>query len=78
MAENDNNTNRNLLGKNNTPGKPRFKFNFYWIYGILAIAFIAIQFLNFDGTSREINGNQLRQMLIKRDVEKIKVINNSS
>lgn len=76
MAENDNNTNRNLLGKNNTPGKPRFKFNFYWIYGILAIAFIAIQFLNFDGTSREINGNQLRQMLNKRDVEKIKVVNN--
>jgi len=76
MAENDNDTSRNLLGKGNTSGKPRFKFNFYWIYGILAVAFIAIQFLNFDGTSREINGNQLRQMLNKRDVENIKVINN--
>lgn len=75
MAENDNKNNKNLLNNKSPQGKPRFKFNFYWIYGILAIAFIAIQFLNFDGTTREINENKFREALLKRDVDKIKVIN---
>lgn len=67
--------------KNNNPlnpmqgkdGKP--KFNFYWIYGILAVVFIGLTFFSNDTTSKETNWGQIKQMLADGDVEKVVLVN---
>jgi ATP-dependent metalloprotease FtsH len=58
-------------GKGKTP-----PFNFYWIYGLLAVLFIALQFYNWGGNSVEISQQRFENELLKGgDVEKIVVIN---
>lgn len=50
-------------------------FNFYWIYGALAILFIASYFWNTGNSEiKEINSNELDQMLVKGHIEKILII----
>jgi ATP-dependent metalloprotease FtsH len=60
-----------------TPGKGKTPpFNFYWVYGLLAILFIALHFYNWGVTSVEISQQRFEnQMLKQRDVEKIIVVN---
>ncbi|MFW5706615.1 MAG: ATP-dependent zinc metalloprotease FtsH [Bacteroidota bacterium] len=64
-------------GSDSGPGKGKTPpFNFYWIYGLLAILFIALQFYNWGGTSIEISQQRFEnEMLRSGDVEKIVVIN---
>jgi cell division protease FtsH len=61
---------------NTDPGggfKP--KFNFYWVYGFIALAFIAIQFMN-TSTVEEITWQRFETELLKeRYVDKIVVVN---
>lgn len=58
-------------GKGKTP-----PFNFYWIYGLLAILFIALQFYNWEGTSVEISQQRFENQLLQSgDIEKIVVVN---
>jgi AFG3 family protein len=54
----------------------RPKFNLYWIYGIIALAFIAIQVFGTGSRPVEINFQRFeRDMLSAGDVEKIEVVN---
>jgi len=53
--------------------KPRFSF--YWIYAILAVVFIAIQYFNYTNPVKETTWPRLEEMLSKQDVEKIVIIN---
>lgn len=62
----------NLTGKGDGK-KP--KFNFYWIYGILAVFFIIATFMNWGGTPKETDWSSLKEMLQAGDVEKLVVIN---
>jgi ATP-dependent metalloprotease FtsH len=58
------------------PKGKRPKFNFYWIYAILAIGFIAIQYFNFSSPVQEIKSwTRLEELLTKQDVEKIVIVN---
>ena len=57
----------------NNPKKP--KFNFYWIYGILAVVFIGIQFINLGGSAEKTDWRNLKTMLKDGDVEKIILVN---
>jgi cell division protease FtsH len=53
-------------------------FNFYWIYGIIALSFIILQIMASTGNdteSKTIQKGQLISMLKKSDVEKIVVVN---
>lgn len=69
MAENNNKPNFNpIKGK-----KP--KFNFYWIYGILLLGFLALQVFNYTNPVKPVDFSQLEEMLVKQDVEKIVVVN---
>jgi cell division protease FtsH len=68
MAENKDNS-----GLNPKIKKP--KFSFYWIYAILAVVFIAIQYFNYTNPVKEITWGKLEEMLIRQDVEKIVIIN---
>ncbi|MBN1253304.1 MAG: ATP-dependent zinc metalloprotease FtsH [Bacteroidales bacterium] len=65
------NNNNNLKEKDNKP-----KFNIYWIYGIIAVLFIGIQFMDFSSNLQEITWQQFeKEMLNQHDVEKIIVVN---
>ncbi|MCX6267971.1 MAG: ATP-dependent metallopeptidase FtsH/Yme1/Tma family protein [Bacteroidetes bacterium] len=57
------------------PKGKRPKFNFYWIYAILAIGFIAIQYFNFSNPVEEITWTRLEEILTKQDVDKIVIVN---
>ena len=58
--------------------KPKFNFNFYWIYGIIIVAIIGTQFMNWGGGERKTTRDYfLNTMLKEGDVEKIVVINKS-
>ena len=83
----DNNSNNNPNNRPNDPNNPfgpnspkktdKPKFNAYWIYGIIAIAFIAIQYyLTSSKAPVNTNWNKVKTtMLANNDVERIVVIN---
>lgn len=51
-----------------------FKFNHYWIYGILFIVFLALNFLP-KSSGQPTTWNEVREMIVKGDVKEIKLIN---
>ncbi len=70
----DFNKHKNTENQENKP--PKRKFNFYWIYGILALIFIALQFFNWSGSGKEISWQEFeRKMLSEGDVERIVIVN---
>ncbi len=63
-------------GKDGKGGKGNPPFNFYWIYGVLAVLFIGLHLFNWGGTSVEISQQEFEnQMLESGDVDKIVVVN---
>jgi len=56
---------------------PKNKFNFYWIYGILAVIFIGMQFIDWGTSSEKTEWRDLKEMLIAQDVDKIILVNRS-
>ncbi|MBE9467012.1 MAG: ATP-dependent zinc metalloprotease FtsH [Bacteroidetes bacterium] len=67
----------NPIPENSKPTKPiKPKINIYWVYGILAVALLAFQFLNFGSNPMQTNWHDFRsKMLSNHDVEKVAVIN---
>jgi cell division protease FtsH len=67
----------NKENENNSPFKQfNFKFNFYWIYGIIFALLIGYQLMN----SSDVGGNKLSQnefteILNENDIEKILIVN---
>ena len=52
------------------------KFNYYWIYGIIAVLLLSLQFFSFQNTIKEINWQNFEATMLKtHDVEKVTVIN---
>ena len=54
-------------------GKP--KFNFYWIYGILALILFGVQFIGLNDEGKQTDWRDLKQMLESNDVSKIVLVN---
>jgi len=54
---------------------PKSKFNFYWVYGIVAVIFIGLTFTNWGSGIKEIDWGELKVMLSSQDIEKIVVVN---
>jgi len=86
MAEKENNkeANKKPPKPNNQPRKPLIpvggkagkpKFNFYWIYGILTVLFLALTFFGGNNTAKESDWGEVKQMLANGDVEKIILVN---
>ncbi len=63
--------------KNKAPksGDNKPKFNFYWVYGLLAVVFIGLQFMNWDTGAKDLNKGELLQMLQDKEVSKIDLVN---
>ena len=57
-------------------GTSKPKFNIYWVYGLIIVAFLSINFFNFGGHVEEINRGKFETMLQSHDVERIVVVNN--
>ena len=62
----------NLTGKGKD-GKP--KFNFYWIYGLLLVILIGIQFIGLGDDGKKTDWRDLKTMLENEDVSKIILVN---
>jgi len=74
--QNQNRQNNQGSDNNNNEKKPFPKFNIYWVYALIAIFFIALNFMNLGGSAKEITWQEFqRKMLKNNDVEKIVVIN---
>ena len=63
----------NPFDKNKSKGK-KPKFNYLWIYAILAVIFLGITFLGQNGGSKKPTGEVL-EMIKKGDVDHIRVVN---
>ena len=66
---------RNIGGGLPKGKMPKNKFSFYWIYGLIAITFIALTFSNWDESVKKVDWGELKVMLHDQDVEKIVVVN---
>mgnify|MGYP006292082627 CR=1 FL=1 len=77
VNSNQNQNKQNNEGSNNNNDKKPFpKFNIYWVYALIAIFFIALNFMNLGGSPKEITWQEFqRNMLKNNDVQKIVVIN---
>jgi len=61
---------------NNPLKQFNFKFNFYWIYGIIFALIIGYQFLNSaDLASSKLTENQFNEILKENDIQKIVIVN---
>jgi cell division protease FtsH len=53
------------------------KFNAYWIYGIIALSFLAIQYFTYQQNPKETSWHKVKvEMLRNHDVEKIEIVRN--
>ncbi|RUT79413.1 ATP-dependent zinc metalloprotease FtsH [Ancylomarina longa] len=78
MTENkDQNNNPFSKGKNGNNLLKSPKFNAYWIYGLIAVAFIALNLLNIGQNPKETSWQTVKNKMIKnQDVERIVVVRN--
>lgn len=74
MSDENKNTNPAPQGENNK--KPRNRFSLYWIYALLALIFIGIQYFNFGSDPKDIDWNDMKRMIAQQDILKLVVINN--
>jgi cell division protease FtsH len=75
MAENNNNKEKPNFG-NMRPMNKAPKINPYWIYGVIIIAFLAIQWFTLGGGPVETNWKDVKtNMLPANDIKKIIVVN---
>ena len=69
---------KNNKQNNNNSNKKLPKFNFYWIYGIVAVVLIGINLMNFNGFyTKKIEENQLWEWIDKQKVQQVEIVNNS-
>ena len=71
----ENNNSTGKFSNNNKNNTPKKKFNFLWIYGILAVIFIGSTIFGGPKTAEEIDKGKLITLLRDKDVEKIDLVN---
>jgi AFG3 family protein len=72
MAE-DNNINQNSEKKTDKNLKPRFNSN--WIFAIIAVLILVFQIMYSGKSIQKATTNQIKEMIVRRDIEKIIVVN---
>ena len=69
---------KNNKKSNNSSNNKLPKFNFYWIYGIVAVVLIGINLMNFNGFyTKKIEENQLWEWIDTQKVQQVEIVNNS-
>ena len=75
MGNNNKNKEKNNFSNLNS-GNRAPKFNPYWIYGIVIISFLVIQWFTLGGGPVETNWNEVKTvMLANNDIKKIIIVN---
>lgn len=78
MSDNKNTSEKNS-GKKPTGGgvgKPKFGFSIYWIYAVIALIFIGLQFFgNFGNSAQELNMKEFLEMVSAHEVKEVQVVN---
>ncbi|MGE5383065.1 MAG: ATP-dependent zinc metalloprotease FtsH [Omnitrophica WOR_2 bacterium] len=69
----DNNPKQN--NGNNKPKSLKPKFSFYWIYALLAILIIGMQFMSWNSTTKEVGWGEVKKMLQAKHVSKVILVN---
>lgn len=69
------NNKKQQSGKPKGDDKTSPKFNFYWIYGLLALIFVGLQFTNWGSGPERIDKGELYRMLSEKDVDRIDLVN---
>jgi FtsH-like protein len=75
MAEEQKKNNQNTPHNSPKGNKPKNKFNFYWIYGILAVIIIGMQFLDIGSESKKTTWPEIKNMLEDGDVQRLVLVN---
>ncbi len=57
------------------PGTPKSSFNFYWIYVILVVLLLGLSLLDFRGTPKETEFQQVTEWLKGNEIARIDIIN---
>ncbi|MFO8087337.1 MAG: ATP-dependent zinc metalloprotease FtsH [Bacteroidales bacterium] len=72
----ENNKENSKKNQQNNPENPKKKnYNFYWIYGGIAVVLIALQIMSSSSGLQEKGWGELEQMILNEDVKKIIVVN---
>jgi ATP-dependent metalloprotease FtsH len=67
---------KNPLGKIPKPSTPKFNFNFYWVYGLVIIVILAINFMDWGNKPHLSNWQEFENKFLKSsDVEHVEVVN---
>ena len=74
MDQNQKETKKNNQDNSKGPQKP--KFSAYWIYILIAVIFLSLQFMNFSSSVDEISQVRLEQLLNDGAVSRIVVVQN--
>jgi len=69
----ENKTNKDSSNKQTDPNKP--KIQSYWIYIAIAVVFLGMQFINFNQTVEQIGQVELEELINKKSVSKIIIVN---
>ena len=62
--------------KNKIPLPKRPQFNYYWIYGIIVVLLLGLQFVKLQGSTHNLDYNDFFSMLDTGDVSKVIIVNN--
>ncbi|MCC6252930.1 MAG: ATP-dependent zinc metalloprotease FtsH [Bacteroidia bacterium] len=74
MSDKDKNSIKNKLPKK--PQLPKNGFNFYWIYVVIVVIVLGLNFVDFNASSREIDFRKFENTMLKSgDVDKLIVVN---
>lgn len=78
MSEQEQKDNKGLKDKfPKKPGMPKNPFSFYWIYGIIAVALIAMQVMSYSGSIKEVQASVFYETMLKqKQVDKVVIIAN--
>jgi len=75
MAEKENKSKNKKFFNFGKSENPKSKFNFYWIYGILIVVFLAMNFIDFGGDAKKALRGDVIEMLKDKEVERIVLVN---
>ena len=62
--------------QNNDKGPQKPKFSSYWIYILIAVIFLSLQFFNFGGSVEQLGQVKLETLIKSGEVSKLVVVNN--
>ena len=65
----------NKVNRVNKSNKIKPKFSIYWIYAIILLVFIGLNFFDFSSKKEEIDWERLKEMIVSNEVKKLVIVN---